>query len=198
MCQKTTIRTTVIRSRLRSWLWGGLLSWTALQLTGCAAVPVAPPATPAPALTAPSPAPAYSQIIELARSMLGTPYRYGGSDPRGFDCSGLVHYAYGQAGIALPRTTQGLYSIARPVPREQLEPGDLVFFRFKNPGVSHVGIFIGDNEFIHAPSSGKRVSVARLDDPYWQQRLLRAGRIPILQHGDAGLVAQDGARQSGR
>lgn len=198
MSQKTTNKTTVIRARLRFWLWGGLLSWSALQLAGCAAVPVTPPTEPAPAPTSASPAPVYRQVVELARGMLGTPYRYGGSDPRGFDCSGLVHYAYGQAGIALPRTTRGLYGIARPVPREQLAPGDLVFFQLKNPGVSHVGIFIGNNEFIHAPSTGKRVGVARLDDPYWQRRLLRAGRVPIRQSGGAGPVVQDAARQRGR
>jgi len=109
---------------------------------------------------------------------MGTPYRYGGSDPReGFDCSGLVQYTHRQAGIAVPRTARAQYNASRPVSRRQLRPGDLVFFRIDGRRISHVGIYLGDGRFIHAPSSGQKVTTARLDDPYWRRHYSGAGRF---------------------
>jgi cell wall-associated NlpC family hydrolase len=114
--------------------------------------------------------------LEIASAMLGIPYHYGGASPRGFDCSGLVYYAYRKAGLSVPRTTSAQFQHAQPVKRSRLQPGDLVFFRLTSRPVSHVGIYAGDGRFIHAPSRGKRVSYASLDNPYWQQRIVAAGR----------------------
>lgn len=119
-----------------------------------------------------------AQAVRVAYGQLGTPYRYGGASPRGFDCSGLVQYAYGAAGVSVPRTTGQQLRHARPVPLSALRPGDLVFFRLTGGRkTSHVGIYAGDGRFIHAPSSGKRVSYARLDNPYWRSRIVGAGRV---------------------
>ncbi|MFO8024926.1 C40 family peptidase [Thiohalophilus sp.] len=120
-----------------------------------------------------------TKVVEIAREMLGTPYRYGGESPRhGFDCSGLVQYAYQQAGLEIARTTGQQYRQVQAIPTRFLRPGDLVFFSTKyNRFVSHVGIYLGDNRFIHAPSSGKTVSVANLRDPYWRRHFASAGRL---------------------
>lgn len=120
--------------------------------------------------------PVHREAVAVAQQLLGTPYRYGGATPKGFDCSGLVHYAYGKAGAPVPRSTSALYRAAAPVNPRQLRPGDLLFFQIAGK-ISHVGIYAGDRTFIHAPSSGKRVSVGRLDSPYWQDHFIAAGRI---------------------
>jgi murein DD-endopeptidase len=111
-----------------------------------------------------------------AESRIGAPYRYGGAGPDAFDCSGLVAYAYLQAGIQLPRTSSQQYAIARPVPRRDLRPGDLVFFRLTGREVSHVGIYAGNDQFIHAPQSGGNVRIASLDDEWFSERYAGAGR----------------------
>jgi cell wall-associated NlpC family hydrolase len=111
-----------------------------------------------------------------ARSRIGTPYRYGGSGPEAFDCSGLVAYAYQQAGVAVPRTAAQQYALARPVPREELRPGDLVFFRLSGRSVSHVGIYAGDGQFVHAPQTGGLVRTASLDEEWYRERYAGAGR----------------------
>lgn len=117
-------------------------------------------------------------VIKAASAQLGSDYRYGGHSPmEGFDCSGLVYYSFLKAGIRLPRTAYGQYKRSRPVPKQHLKKGDLVFFRIYRSRVSHVGIYLGNKRFIHAPSTGKSVSIAKLDDPYWQKRYIRAGRI---------------------
>ena len=120
-----------------------------------------------------------TKVVEIARELLGTPYRYGGESPRhGFDCSGLVQYAYEQAGLEIARTTGQQYRQVQAIPSRSLQPGDLVFFSTKyNRFVSHVGIYLGNNRFIHAPSSGKTVSVANLRDPYWRRHFASAGRL---------------------
>jgi len=111
-----------------------------------------------------------------AESRIGTPYRYGGSGPDAFDCSGLVAYAYGQAGVPLPRTAAQQYALARPLPRAELRPGDLVFFRWSGREVSHVGIYAGDGQFVHAPQTGGQVRTANLDDEWYRERYVGAGR----------------------
>lgn len=119
-----------------------------------------------------------AQIVRVARRQVGVPYRYGGRSPRtGFDCSGLVYYSHRQAGIAVPRTTRALYRRAAPVSRAGLRPGDLVFFRVNTPRVGHVGIYLGGGRFVHAPSSGKRVAIETMSNPYWKARFLGGGRI---------------------
>ena len=109
--------------------------------------------------------------------MVGTPYRYGGAGPQGFDCSGLVYYSYRKAGIAVPRGTGEQYRQSRRVKLSRLQPGDLIFFRISRDRLSHVGIYAGSGRFIHAPSSGKRVAYASLDNPYWEARVIGAGRL---------------------
>lgn len=121
--------------------------------------------------------PTSSKVIHVARSMIGMPYHYGGNTPeQGFDCSGLVYYSHIQAGIQLPRTSFGQYKATQPVSRTGLRPGDLVFFRLNRRKISHVGIYLGKNRFVHAPSSGKEVTIDELTDPYWQRRFVRGGR----------------------
>jgi cell wall-associated NlpC family hydrolase len=116
-------------------------------------------------------------VVATARDMLGTPYRRGGTTPTGFDCSGLVWYSHRQAGIEVPRTTSRQMSTARPVKRQGLKLGDLLFFRIDGHKGRHVGIYIGKGRFIHAPSSGKRVATARLVNPFWRDRLIRSGNF---------------------
>lgn len=119
-----------------------------------------------------------AQVISVAKSMLGKPYHYGGLSPStGFDCSGLVYFAHRRVGRTLPRTSYGQFKATKPVHRNGLKPGDLVFFRIKRNRISHVGIYLGDQRFIHAPSSGKSVNVASLDNPYWRKRFVRGGRV---------------------
>lgn len=159
-----------------------LLTLTVWLLAGCAAspsrdadaAPAVEPASgrPAPARTVSGPR---RLVLETAARQLGTPYRYGGTDPRGFDCSGLVRYSHGSAGVQVPRTAQAQWRAARKLPLSRIRPGDLLFFRLEGTKTSHVGIYAGNGQFIHAPSSGKRVSRASLENPYWRRHLIGAG-----------------------
>jgi len=117
-----------------------------------------------------------TRAVEVATRMIGAPYRYGASGPAGFDCSGLVQYSYGLAGITLPRTSAEQFGMAIPIRLSDAQPGDLLFFRYDG-SVSHVGIYLGDLRFVHAPSSGKEVEVASLQNPHYQQHFLQAGQI---------------------
>jgi murein DD-endopeptidase len=118
-------------------------------------------------------------VVTTAKRMLGVKYRYGGTSPnRGFDCSGLVQYSHRLAGINIPRTTSQQYRAATRISRRYLKAGDLVFFKTTpSRGISHVGIYLGNNKFIHAPSSGKRVKISSMNDKYWRKRFRSAGRI---------------------
>jgi cell wall-associated NlpC family hydrolase len=111
-----------------------------------------------------------------ALAQVGVPYRYGGQSPRGFDCSGLVHYAYLEAGVSTPRTTRQLWSAARTIGQDELQAGDLLFFRIDGK-MSHVGMYLGERRFVHAPQSGRSVSVASLEMPFYRQALMRTARI---------------------
>jgi cell wall-associated NlpC family hydrolase len=115
--------------------------------------------------------------LRAAESRIGSPYRYGGAGPDAFDCSGLVAYAYGQVGITVPRTAAQQYALARPVPRDELRPGDLVFFRLSGRTVSHVGIYAGGDQFVHAPQTGGEVRRASLGDEWFRERYAGAGRL---------------------
>ncbi len=118
------------------------------------------------------------QVIRIAKSMLGVKYRYGGKTPKtGFDCSGLIYFSYLQVGITLPRTSRGQYAASKPVAKKSIRRGDLLFFRINRGRISHVGIYLGNNRFVHAPSSGKQVSIGELDSPYWQKHFVRGGRF---------------------
>ena len=114
------------------------------------------------------------QVVRVASQQIGIPYRYGGSSRGGFDCSGLVQYTHRKIGIEVPRTTHSQWKQARTPVRDYLMPGDLLFFRMGTLKGRHVGIYEGNGLFIHAPSSGKRVSRSSLDNPFWQRRLLGA------------------------
>jgi murein DD-endopeptidase len=114
-----------------------------------------------------------------AAKMLGKPYRFGGASPAGFDCSGLVLFSYRQAGVALPHNTEAQRRASQPVRLSSLRRGDLLFFDQEGKKSSHVGIYLGDGRFVHAPSSGKVVRSDRLDSPYWKKHLSEARRLPI-------------------
>jgi cell wall-associated NlpC family hydrolase len=113
-----------------------------------------------------------------AAAMVNRPYRYGGASPStGFDCSGLVHYSYRQAGIAVPRSTDQQRRASRAVRISALRPGDLIFFDQEGKKNTHVGIYLGGLQFVHAPSSGKRVRKDRLDSPYWKKHISEVRRF---------------------
>jgi cell wall-associated NlpC family hydrolase len=116
-------------------------------------------------------------VTGTALNLRGTPYRNGGSDPSGFDCSGFVKYVFEQNGVSVPRTVGDQYRLGKEIDARQLEPGDLVFFTTVTPGASHVGIVIGGDEFVHAPSSTGQVRVERLSATYWSSRLIGARRV---------------------
>lgn len=110
---------------------------------------------------------------------VGARYHYGGSSPEtGFDCSGLVMHVYERAwGLALPRRTQDQRHVGHAVKRKDLQPGDLVFYNTRKRPWSHVGIYIGDGNFVHAPRPGYRVRVENIDSPYWRARYNGARRL---------------------
>lgn len=118
-------------------------------------------------------------VVKMAKKMLGVKYRYGGTSPkRGFDCSGLVQYSHKAGGISLPRTTGQQYKASKWIARKYLQAGDLVFFKTTaSRAVSHVGIYLGNNKFIHAPSSGKHVKISSMKEKYWRKRFTGAGRV---------------------
>jgi cell wall-associated NlpC family hydrolase len=101
----------------------------------------------------------YGGAVGVALSFIGTPYVWGGASPGGFDCSGLVMYAYARVGVSLPHSSYALWNVGVSVPRDQLQPGDLVFFN----GLGHVGIYMGGDQFVHAPQSGDVVKVSTID-----------------------------------
>jgi cell wall-associated NlpC family hydrolase len=116
-----------------------------------------------------------ADLVGRTLAQIGTPYVYGGAAPtKGFDCSGLTYYAHHQAGLAIPRTAAAQHQAARPVPRRQLRPGDMVFFK-TGPEAYHVGLMIDDQRFVHASTSRKQVRVDHLDTPYWNRHYIGAG-----------------------
>jgi cell wall-associated NlpC family hydrolase len=119
---------------------------------------------------------AYS-VTSTALALRGAPYRNGGSDPSGFDCSGFVRYVFSQHGITVPRTVTEQFRAGQKIDEKQIEAGDLLFFTTVAPGASHVGIAIGGDEFIHAPSGAGEVKVERMSAPYWATRFVGARRV---------------------
>lgn len=157
-----------------------------LLLTGCAS---RPPSDESPSVTG---RPRVSQppdkalfegdrdlIVMTAFAQVGKPYRYGGNGPDVFDCSGLVRYAYGVGGAKTPRTTATLFTSGRAISLDEAKPGDLLFYQLDptRSGPSHVVFYLGDNEGIHAPSSGGAIRAVRLTIPYFSQRFLGARRL---------------------
>jgi cell wall-associated NlpC family hydrolase len=150
-------------------------------------------ATQAPKLTAPAPAPEfadtlvspgpveiaappparYGGVVGVAMQFLGTPYRWGGAAPGGFDCSGFVMYVFAQIGVSLPHNAAAQYGYGTPVSRDQLQPGDLVFF----DGLGHDGIYIGNGQFIHSPHTGDVVKISSLSDSWYASTWVGARRL---------------------
>ena len=120
------------------------------------------------------------RVALTAQRMIGIPYHYGGKTPRGFDCSGLVFYAYREVGGLVPRTAGGQLRASHPINVEQALPGDLVFFR-TSKRASHVGIYLGGQSFIHAPSTGRAVVIERLDDEYYLRHRIQIRRLDALK-----------------
>jgi cell wall-associated NlpC family hydrolase len=121
-----------------------------------------------------------SELVIQAMGLLGVPYKRGGnSEEKGFDCSGFVRYMYEKSvGLVLPRRAEEQAKVTEEINRSELKPGDLVFFNTMRRTFSHVGIYIGDGKFIHAPRPGKSVRVDDMRDAYWQKRFNGARRVP--------------------
>ncbi len=152
--------------RLRNPLPG--LALLAVLLSACASDPVS---------TRPGNVNA-RQASDLAASMVGKPYRYGGHHPsQGFDCSGLVYYSFRRAGLNVPRSTDSQRRSTAKVTLSHVSRGDLLFFNQEGKYSSHVGIYLGGDRFVHAPSSGKRVRTDSLSDPYWRKHLADVRRF---------------------
>jgi cell wall-associated NlpC family hydrolase len=130
--------------------------------------PVVPLAQPSVPLPAPD-----SQAASIALQYIGVPYQWGGATPAGFDCSGLVSYVFAQLGITLPHHAASQWTLGTPVPADQLQPGDLVFF----DNLNHVGIYIGGGQFVDAPHTGSFVRIESMSDPWYASRYVGARRI---------------------
>ncbi len=118
------------------------------------------------------------QIARHAINQIGIPYRFGGATPSGgFDCSGLVQYTHRLAGIRTPRNSITLLRAIKPIPVSQLQPGDLIFYLIRESKVTHVGIYIGNGRFVHAPKPGKNVKTESLHNPFWHNRIVSTGRL---------------------
>lgn len=117
-----------------------------------------------------------NEVVERAEQYLGTPYRSGGTTTNGVDCSGLTFAVYRAIGVKLPRSSDEQVRVGEPVSRDHLAPGDLIFFG-SNSNISHVGIYAGDGEFIHASTRSRSVRFDRLDTKYFQDRYVAARRV---------------------
>ncbi len=123
-----------------------------------------------------------SDVVDNALKQIGVRYRWGGNTPRrGFDCSGLVRYVFQNTlGLTLPRRANEISRIGNRITVDDLKPGDLVFFNTRRRTFSHVGIFIGDQQFVHSPSAGQKVRIDSLDNQYWEKRFTGARRLETL------------------
>lgn len=146
------------------------LAAATVVLTACAGRQPRPQLRP-PVYTGPA------AVVKTAQSMLGVPYRLGGADPRGFDCSGLVYYAYSQHGVTLPREVRRQWTIGLDVSRRSIQQGDLLFFATTGKGPTHVTLAIDRTRFIHAPSAKGVVRIESLSSTYWSRRFLGARRV---------------------
>lgn len=170
----------------------GAVAVAALWLAGCSltrgpevtpsAVPILVPsdiAQPGDAARQAMPSAVAERIASIAESLQGSPYRFGGDSPTGFDCSGLVRYVHARVGITVPRTAAGQMLASHRVARAQLQRGDLVFFATRGPRseIDHVGIYAGNGEFLHAPRAGRSVGPDRLETRWFDARYVAAGRF---------------------
>jgi cell wall-associated NlpC family hydrolase len=153
-------------------LWLAMLLTMMAMLAGCAGSPEIPEQT-----TIRASDEVALRAVGYAREMLGKPYMYAGETPAGFDCSGLVKYSYGRAGISMPRDTQSQHRMSVLVSMHSLREGDLLFFDQEGKKKSHVGIYLGNGRFIHAPSSGGKVRTDSINQEFWKKHLVEARRI---------------------
>lgn len=160
-----------------------LLCCCIVLLTACGSTPPRPRAerldTTTRAERGPLAAASAEQVTLMALAMIGTPYRFGGSELGGFDCSGLSQYVYAHsAGVELPRNAarQSEWP-GRELRRNQLRTGDLVFFETVPRQISHVALYVGEGRFVHAPSAGSKVRMDRIDDAYWATRFRFGKRV---------------------
>ena len=181
----------VLGSRFVFWVRSSsLVALTVLGMaaTGCAAKGTVATPRPFPGATVPprslpddvraaDPITIQPAVVSLALSLRGIPYRNGGSDLTGFDCSGFVQWVFAQQGLALPRDVKQQYRVGRDIDTDDVKAGDLVFFETVSPGASHVGIALGGGEFVHAPSSRGVVRVERYTSGYWADRWVGARRV---------------------
>ncbi|MBZ0105571.1 MAG: C40 family peptidase [Sulfuricella denitrificans] len=132
-----------------------------------------------------------ADTLSYALNLIGVNYKYGGSQPStGFDCSGYVSHVFRQmAGLSLPHNALAMSRLGKKISPDELKPGDLVFFNTLKRSFSHVGIYVGNNRFVHAPSSGGGVEVVSMQDKYWEHRFNGARRLLILQL-PAGLLSE--------
>ena len=165
-----------------------LVAATAITASACASTGATPRPFPVPggAARAEPPAPVVPvpstsidtyALTGTALSLRGSPYRNGGADPSGFDCSGFTQYVFSKYGITLPRAVAEQFTAGQPVTPERLAAGDLLFFSTVAPGPTHVAIALGGDEFVHAPSSAGVVRVEHLSAAYWSQRFIGARRV---------------------
>ena len=141
-----------------------------IMVTGCSSVPVqSPERDRSMELRGPERG---RRVADIAMRYRGAPYRWGGAGPSGFDCSGFVRYVYAQVGVSLPHNAAMQYEHGTPIPRDRLQPGDLVFF----DRLRHNGIYLGEGRFIHSRQTGKRVGVATLDQDWYRSRWVGARR----------------------
>lgn len=135
---------------------------------------------------------AAQEVLMNALSLTGVKYKYGGNSPEsGFDCSGFVKYVFQQAAnVTLPHGARAISQLGQAVAVDQLQPGDLVFFNTLKTAFSHVGIYIGDGRFIHAPTSGGGVHVVNMNDSYWSKRFNGARRLPVSGQAPAEFSAE--------
>ena len=137
--------------------------------------PETPPTVdPLPRSTAP---PTIAAVVDTAIEYLGVPYRYGGSDPSGFDCSGFVQYVFARVGAMLPREVRDQYHVGRRIDWDDVKAGDLLFFETVSRGASHVGMALSEGRFVHAPSSRGVVRVEPYTASYWARRFVGARRV---------------------
>jgi cell wall-associated NlpC family hydrolase len=134
-------------------------------------------------------------VVETALTLRGVPYRDGGADLHGFDCSGFTQYVFRQFGIELPREVRDQIRTGKAVARTGIEAGDLIFFSTVSPGASHVGIAVGGDTFVHAPSTSGAVRLERLGSRYWSTRFVAGRRILTAR---PGVVARPRAPGAGR
>ncbi|TAN46717.1 MAG: NlpC/P60 family protein [Methylococcaceae bacterium] len=151
--------------------------WLRWLVLGCLAVGLVGCGSSSKKMPAPQATEGNWQAVQDAARLQGYPYRYGGESPaQGFDCSGLVQYVYAAQGVRLPRDALSMAKELPSVALEQRRPGDLLFFNVEDKPFSHVGLYVGQDAFIHAPRSGRSVMRSSLAEPYWRERLIGARR----------------------